>query len=61
MTHKTVAGECLECESTYVVDYVTELTSDEMPEYCPFCGNKIEDFTEEFSEEDELDDPEQEW
>ena len=56
MTQKTVTGECSNCESTFGVDYMEELVSQEYPEHCPFCGETIEEIQEEYIEdEDELD------
>lgn len=49
---KQVSGECHNCESTYDVSYVEELTSDDYPQFCPFCGEAIE----ELSEHDYIDD-----
>jgi NAD-dependent SIR2 family protein deacetylase len=59
MTNKIISGECLECESTYEVQYVEQLVSQELPEHCPFCGAAIEDISEEYIEDDELNDNEQ--
>jgi hypothetical protein len=53
---KIVTGECLNCESSFEVSYVEQLVSKELPEHCPFCGEEIEDITEEYIEDDELDD-----
>ena len=56
MTNKQVSGECLNCESTYQVGYTEELVSQEYPEHCPFCGEVIEELTDDYIEdEDELD------
>ena len=56
MTNKQVSGECLSCESTYQVSYPMELVSQEYPEHCPFCGEVIEELTDDYIEdEDELD------
>ena len=53
---KIVTGECLSCESSYEVAYVEQLVSTELPEYCPFCGEPIEDITEDYIEEEDEDD-----
>ena len=62
MTHKATAGECSNCESSYLVSYTYELASKDTPEYCPFCGEIVEDIddvSEEYNQEDgSLDDPE---
>ena len=53
MTHKQVTAECLSCESTYGVDYIEEIVSQELPEHCPFCGERIEELTESYIEDDD--------
>ena len=56
-----MAGDCLECESTYYVEYEEELTSKEVPHYCPFCGAPTDDVTEEdMDEEEDYDDEDEE-
>jgi rRNA maturation endonuclease Nob1 len=60
MTEKLVTGECENCDSTFELTYAEELVSDETPNFCPFCGERIEDIQEEYIEEDELDENE-EW
>ena len=57
---KLVTGECLNCESSYEVAYVEQLVSEQLPEYCPFCGEPIEDITEDYINEDD-DDDEAKW
>lgn len=56
MANKLVTGECLNCESSFSVDYEQELVSQEYPEHCPFCGEAIEDIVEEYIEDDDTDD-----
>ena len=53
---KIVTGECLNCESSYEVAYVEQLVSQPLPEHCPFCGEIIEDITEDYIDEDDDDD-----
>jgi hypothetical protein len=53
MSNKSVIGECLNCESSFGVEYVEELVSQEYPEYCPFCGEVIEDIQEEYIEDED--------
>lgn len=54
---KTITAECSSCESSYEVEYVQELTSEEFPEFCPFCGEPIDELSESnYIEDDELDD-----
>ena len=56
MTQKSITADCSNCESTFGVDYVEELVSEEYPEYCPFCGEQIQEVQESYIEdEDELD------
>ena len=52
---KIVTGECLNCESSYEVAFVEQLVSQPLPEHCPFCGEVIEDITEDYIDEDEQD------
>jgi len=52
MTNKAITGECDSCESVYSVGFTTEIVSNDIPEYCPFCGERIEDIVEESVEDD---------
>jgi hypothetical protein len=58
---KLVTGECLNCESSYEVAYVEQLVSQPLPEHCPFCGEIIEDITEDYIEDDDLDEDDLKW
>jgi hypothetical protein len=59
MNEKSITGECLNCESSYDIQYVEELVSQEYPEHCPFCGEPIEELSEDYIEDDDdLDDEE---
>ena len=58
---KLVTGECLNCESSYEVAYVEQLVSQPLPEHCPFCGEVIEDITEDYIEDDDLNDDDLKW
>jgi NAD-dependent SIR2 family protein deacetylase len=60
MTDKTVSGECSNCESSYNVEYVEELVSEQYPEHCPFCGETIDELSECYIEDDDSID-EEEW
>lgn len=55
---KTINAECHNCESSYDVAYVEELTSAEYPEFCPFCGEAIEEITNYIEEDDDFDEEE---
>ena len=63
MTTRIINGECLECESTYTVEYDEEMVSQEYPEHCPFCGTQVEELSEETDQDDDLleDDPDKGW
>jgi len=61
MTNKVISGECLECESTYAVEYVEQLVSQPLPEFCPFCGDPIEELSEEYIEDDDLNEDDLKW
>ena len=57
MTDKILNGECSNCESSYSIQFMEEMVSQELPEHCPFCGEQIEELSEEIlDEEDELTD-----
>ena len=58
---KEVTGECSECESTFVIQYAEELVSQDYPEHCPFCGERIEDITEEYIDDDIFDENDSKW
>ena len=53
MTQKQLTGECLSCESTYSLTFMEEIVSQELPELCPFCGEQIEELSEDYIEDDD--------
>lgn len=55
MSEKLVSAECIECESTFELAYVVGMVSDETPNFCPFCGEKIEEISEEYIEDENFD------
>jgi hypothetical protein len=61
MTNKSLSGECLNCESTYNVSFMEEMVSQELPEHCPFCGEVIEELSEDYIEDEEDDLDIKEW
>jgi hypothetical protein len=61
MTERNVTGDCSSCESTYEVTYEEELTSENVPEYCPFCGEPIEVLSENYIEDSDLDEDDLKW
>ena len=61
MTNKSLSGDCLSCESQYTVSFIEEMVSQELPEYCPFCGEQIEELSEDYIEDDEDDLDIKEW
>lgn len=61
MVNKQITGECLSCESSYSVEYTQELVSEEYPEFCPFCGEPIEELTEEYIDDEDFDDLDNKW
>ncbi len=61
MTNKSLSGDCLNCESTYSVSYMEEMVSQELPEHCPFCGEQIEELSEDYIEDDDNDLDTKEW
>jgi DNA-directed RNA polymerase subunit RPC12/RpoP len=61
MTDKLVTAECDNCESSFELAYTEELVSDDTPNFCPFCGERIEDIQEEYIDEDVLDENDERW
>ena len=61
MTQKQLSGECSSCESTYSIAFMEELVSQDLPEICPFCGEHIEELSEDYIEDDEDDMDNGEW
>lgn len=61
MSEKLVSAECIECESTFELAYTAEMVSDETPNFCPFCGEKIEEISEEYIEDDNFDEDDGTW
>jgi hypothetical protein len=61
MTQKQLSGECSSCESTYSIAYMEEMVSQDLPEYCPFCGEIIEELSEDYIEDDDDDMDNGEW
>jgi NAD-dependent SIR2 family protein deacetylase len=59
MTPKTVSGDCDNCESTFQIQYMQEFVSEEYPEHCPFCGEPIDELSEEYIEDDNSNDEEE--
>jgi hypothetical protein len=61
MTTRTITAECSNCESSYDVIYMEELVSEELPEFCPFCGEAIESLSEEEYIDEDDDSDEDKW
>ena len=61
MTNKIMSGECASCESTYAVEYMEELVSQDLPEHCPFCGEVIEELSEAYIEDEDESDDDGKW
>ena len=53
--HKTINGDCGNCESSFLISYTEMLSSKDYPEFCPFCGEPIEDLSEDYIEDVEED------
>ena len=52
MTQKQLSADCANCESTYSIAFMEEMVSQDLPEHCPFCGEVIDELSEEYIEED---------
>jgi hypothetical protein len=62
MSEKYIVADCIQCESNYEISYATEVTSAELPEFCPFCGEVIEkENIQDESQDDDLDEEDDEW
>jgi len=61
MTNKSMTGDCTNCESTYNIEFMEELVSEELPEYCPFCGEIIEELSEDYIEDEDNSEDEEKW
>jgi hypothetical protein len=61
MADKIITADCNNCESTFEIAYEEELVSDQLPSFCPFCGEAVEDVTEQVYEEDDEDEDIEGW
>jgi NAD-dependent SIR2 family protein deacetylase len=61
MTQKQLSGDCTSCESTYSISFMEEMVSQELPEHCPFCGEIIEELSEDYIEDEDDDLDNKEW
>jgi hypothetical protein len=61
MLERIIQGDCQSCESSFEVIYVDTLTSSDVPEFCPFCGEVIDNIQEEYIEDDSYDENDGEW
>jgi predicted RNA-binding Zn-ribbon protein involved in translation (DUF1610 family) len=61
MVDKQVNVECTSCESGFKLSYNEEQVSEDYPEHCPFCGEQIEELSEEYIEDDSEDEDDGEW
>ena len=59
--YKQVNGDCSNCESEFTINYTEMLSSKEYPEYCPFCGEPIEELSENYIEDEEDNFDEETW
>lgn len=59
--NKSINGECNNCESSFVIHYTEMFTSKEYPEYCPFCGEPIDELSEDYIEDEDDSEDEGTW
>ena len=45
---------CLSCASSFDIIYEEDETSDEVPNFCPFCGERIEVTDDEYIDEESI-------
>ena len=53
MSERAVNAGCSECESAFYIQYNEMLASTDLPQYCPFCGEYIDEISEDYIEDDE--------
>ena len=61
MSHKLITADCTSCESGFELSYMEELTSSDLPQFCPFCGESIDDIQEEYIEDDDDSEDDGKW
>lgn len=62
MADKVITADCDSCESTFELAYEEELVSDELPSFCPFCGEEIDDVSEQiYEDEDDEEEDSEDW
>lgn len=61
MTNKILSADCLNCESQYSIDFMEEEVSQELPEHCPFCGEQIDELSENYIEDDDNSEDDGKW
>lgn len=61
MAEKSLEAECNECESTFYITYIDEMVSEDLPGFCPFCGEQIEDVKEAYIDDDDNFEEDEEW
>jgi len=55
MSEKIITAECNNCESSFEIAYEEEYVSDDIPSFCPFCGEIIEEVTEANLDDEDFD------
>ena len=61
MNQKALTGDCINCESTFELNFYKEYVSTDQPQFCPFCGEIVEEFTDDYIEEEYDEEEESEW
>jgi predicted nucleic acid-binding Zn-ribbon protein len=61
MSHRAVTGSCDSCESSFTISFEEAFVSEDDPEFCPFCGEVIEELTEEYIEDEDSEDDDDKW
>ena len=52
---------CSCCESLFDIKYEAQMVSDDYPEYCPFCGERIDEINESYIQDDNDESDGEEW
>jgi predicted nucleic acid-binding Zn-ribbon protein len=53
--------DCEGCDSKFTLEFKDDNVSQEYPEYCPFCGEIIEELSEDYIEDDDDSLDEERW
>ena len=53
MSLTRITIDCEGCDSVFTLEFKEDKVTQEYPEYCPFCGEIIEELSEDYIEDDD--------